>query len=85
MLLPLSARLTPGESASLQPTKLGYTAALLAAFMFKERMAAQGWVVDARRLLSDPAYAADQVALGHTSACAKLRASAVRLFSIYGA
>jgi hypothetical protein len=82
-MLTASTRHTPGERAALQPMALGYAAALVAVFKFKERMAAHGWAVDAQRILSDGHYAQQQLALGHTCECAKLRQSAMQVFAIY--
>jgi hypothetical protein len=76
-------RQMPGMRVQLQATALGYASALLVVSTFKQRMAAHGWAVDAPRLLQDSAYVAEQVALGHTSACAKLRAAALRVFALH--
>jgi hypothetical protein len=47
---------------------------------FKERMAAEGWVVHTARMIFDRVYAHERIALGHTSASAELRRLALELF-----
>ena len=79
----LTDRHIAGARAHIQPTALGYASAFGAVSNFKQRMAAHGWVVDASRMLRDHAYALEQVALGHTSECARLRAAAMRVFELY--
>jgi hypothetical protein len=69
--------------ASLRPQDLGYASAVLLALDFAKRMRAHGLPIDTHALLTNPAYASEQVSLGHTQACQRLRAAAMRLFELH--
>jgi hypothetical protein len=71
--------------ASLHPQDLGYANALLVALDFAKRMGSHGVAVNARALLSDATYARACSAQAHTQSCARLRASAMRVFELHSA
>ncbi len=83
MLSPDTATVDRAAPASLDAQALGYASAVLVAVQFARLAAAHGFAVHAQRLLQERAYADAQIALAHTSACAKLRASALRVFELH--
>jgi hypothetical protein len=73
--LPLPGHcVAPLGGEPLDPAELGR-------FVFA--MAQQGWPTALARMVYDPIYARERIALAHTSADAALRDLAVRLFRCY--